>query len=273
MTAAQDIPYLQTDSGPVLARLYRPQSPNGAAVVSVHGGRWVSQDRLTNAVIDEALAAAGVAVMALDFRMPPLVRYPVPVSEINFAIRWLKQHANELGASADRVGAVGTSSGGHQIMLNALRPRDARYAALAGDGGHGAELAFAVACWPVLDPLARYRMAKERKMELHVKSHDAYWPDEAAMAEGNPQLILERGEAVKLPPVLLIQGMADTTVLPEMTARFAATYRARGGEATLETYAAQPHTFITNSPDIPESCAAIKMIEQFVVREGQKIRT
>ena len=175
---------------------------NGAAVVSVHGGRWVSQDRLTNAVIDRALAAAGVVVMALDFRMPPVVRYPVPVSEINVAIRWLKQHAAEFGAAPALVGGIGTSSGGHQIMLNALRPRDPRYSAIKLPGGEklDASLAYVVACWPVLDPLARYRMAKERKMDLHVQSHDAYWPDEAAMGEGNPQLILDRGEAVRLPP-------------------------------------------------------------------------
>src|SRR6478672_10183739 len=112
----QDILYLQTDSGPVLARLYRPRQPTGAAMVSVHGGRWVSQDRLTNAVIDRALAEVGVTVMALDFRMPPAVRYPIPVAEINFAIRWLKQHAKDFGVAVARIGGIGTSSGGHQIM-------------------------------------------------------------------------------------------------------------------------------------------------------------
>jgi acetyl esterase/lipase len=109
-------------------------------------------------------------------------------------------------------------------------------------------------------------------MELHVQSHDAYWPDEAAMEEGNPQLILSRGEPVNLPPVLLIQGTADTTVLPAMTERFAETYRSRGGDAMLQTFAGQPHTFMTNNPDIPESRAAIEVIKQFVRRQTQRLR-
>src|SRR4051812_23338214 len=127
---AEDIAYHETSDGPLLARIYRQEGGDRRpAVVSVHGGRWTTQSRLTNGVIDRALAAADVVVMAVDFRMPPAVRYPVPVAEINLAVRWLKQHANEFGATAAGVGGIGTSSGGHQIMLNALRPRDPRYAA------------------------------------------------------------------------------------------------------------------------------------------------
>jgi acetyl esterase/lipase len=268
---AEDTSYHQTSAGPLLARLYRRRDgSHQPAVVSVHGGRWTTQSRLTNEVIDRALAAAGIVVMAVDFRMPPAVRYPVPVAEINLAIRWLKRHAAEFGAAADLVGGIGTSSGGHQIMLNALRPHDPRYRALelADASGIDAELGYVVACWPVLDPLARYRMAKARSMEVHVQAHDAYWPDEAAMGEGNPQLILERGETVGMPPLLLIQGTGDIIVPPEMTDRFADVYRSRGGEVTLEKFDGQPHTFITNTPAAPASIAAIRSIGQFILRKA-----
>jgi acetyl esterase/lipase len=39
--------------------------------MEVHGGAWIGNDRLTNVDIDQALAASGVVVMAVDFRMPP----------------------------------------------------------------------------------------------------------------------------------------------------------------------------------------------------------
>ena len=270
----EDVRYLQTPSGELLARLYRPTgSGTFPAVISVHGGRWVSQSRLTNEVIDRALAEAGVVVMAVDFRMPPAARYPEPVADINFAIRWLKDAAPRWGSQPALVGAVGTSSGGHQTMLNALRPRDPRYAATARPGSEAtAELAYVVACWPVLDPLARYRMAKQKNMELHIKSHDAYWPDEAAMAEGNPQAIVERGETGALPPLLLIQGTSDTIVPPEMTERFAASYRAAGGAVTLETFAGMPHTFITKEPDAAESRRATSCLTRFVLDQAARIR-
>jgi len=262
----EDIVYLTTPTGPLLARLYVPAGEGPfPAVVSVHGGRWVSQSRLTNEVIDRALAEAGIVVMAVDFRMPPEARYPQPVGDINFAVRWLKREAQRLHSDPALVGGIGTSSGGHQIMLNALRYDDPRYAALPLEGfGASADLAFAVACWPVLDPLARYHMALRKNMELHIQSHHAYWPDEAAMAEGNPQLILERGESRALPPLLLIQGTADTTVPPEMTRRFFETFRDSGGNATLDLFEGKPHTFITHEPDATESRAARAGIVRFV---------
>jgi acetyl esterase len=269
----EDAAYRTTPSGELLARLYCPAGDGPfPAVVSVHGGRWVSQSRLTNEVIDRALAEAGIVVMALDFRMPPDARYPEPVADINCAIRWLKQSAKRFGSEASLVGGLGTSSGGHQTMLNALWPDDPRYAAIALPGAAtDASLAYVIACWPVLDPLTRYKMVKQKNMEVHIKSHDAYWPDEASMGEGNPQLIVEHGKARALPPVLLIQGTGDNIVPAEMTQRFAETYRARGGSATLKTFAGKPHTFITNEPDALESREAIEDIKTFVLGQARRI--
>jgi acetyl esterase len=271
---ADDVVYCSTANGPLIARMYLPDGKGPfTALVSVHGGRWVSQTRLTNEVIDRALAEAGAVVMAVDFRMPPVGRYPQPVADINFAIRWLKQAATRLRLDPAWVGGIGTSSGGHQIMLNALRPRDHRYTEIELPGcDAGADLAYVVACWPVLDPLARYHMALRKNMERHIESHRAYWPDEAAMAEGNPQMILDRGETASLPPLLLIQGGADTTVPPEMTERFAATYRRSGGSVALETFAGKPHTFITREPESPESRDACAAIVRFVKTQKPVVR-
>ena len=69
-----------------------------------------------------------------------------------------------------KVGGLGTSSGGHLLLLNALRPRDARYTAHALPGTD-AGLAFAIACWPVADPLARYRAVQQRGNDRLVDAH------------------------------------------------------------------------------------------------------
>ena len=263
----EDVEYLRHPSGPLLARIYRPkEAPSGAALVSVHGGRWTRETRLTNAAIDEALARDGNVVMAIDFRMPPDARYPDCVADINFAVRWLKRNARDLGARADLVGGIGTSSGGHQLMLCAMRPHDSRYAAsrLAGSAQVDATLAFAIACWPVLNPLARYEMAKAKAMADHVAAHDAYWPSVDAMAEGNPQLILDRGEPAQLPPTLLIQGTADTILPTDMADNFATAYRKAGGILDLRKFEGQPHTFITKDPGSQASLQAIEHIKAFV---------
>lgn len=261
----EDVAYLAHPTGPLLARIYRPRgAAPRAALVSVHGGRWTRETRLTNAPIDAALARDGNLVMALDFRMPPLARYPECVADIHFAIRWLKRRAHDFGTRAERVGGVGTSSGGHQLMLIALRPRDSRYAALPDGEPFDAALAFAILGWPVLDPLARYEMAKAKGMSEHIAAHDAYWPTLEAMAEGNPQRILARGEATALPPTLLIQGTGDVILPADMAGNFAAAYRKAGGTLTLRLFENEPHTFITKDPSSAASRAAIEAMQQFV---------
>jgi acetyl esterase/lipase len=256
----------------LLARLYRPRGSGPfPAVVGVHGGAWTSGDRTNNAVIDQAVAAAGAVVLALDFRIAPRWRYPASVADVNFGIRWLKGHAAQFDTRADWVGAVGSSSGGQQMLLNALRPRDPRYAAATAPdlAGVDAEIGYAVACWPIADPLARYHMAKTRGNERLVQAHHDFFGTEDAMRDGNPQLILERGEKVSLPSLLVLQGTKDDNVTPDMAQRFAAAYRAASGRVVLETFADQPHTFVTKEPTSAASVRAIELIRRFVARRGQ----
>ena len=258
----EDVTYLSHASGPLLARLYRPAGVPKAALVSLHGGRWIGESRLTNAIIDTALAASGVLVMAVDIRKPPVARYPAPIADVNFAIRWLKANC---GLPAAKIGGMGTSSGGHQIMLAAMRPKDPRYAALPLAGGGDASLAFVILGWPVIDPLARFRYAVAGNKAPYLEAHEAYWASsEAEMAEGNPQLILERGEPAPLPPVLLLQGTKDEALPAGMADRFAAAYHRAGGRLDLVKFEGAPHTFITKSPGSPDSDEGIRRIVQFV---------
>jgi acetyl esterase len=264
---AEDLEYGRIGGAPLLARLYRPRGVTGfASIVEVHGGAWTGNDRLANAAIDQVIAAAGTAVLALDFRLAPASSYPASVADINLGIRWLKANIARFGGDASRVGGLGTSSGGHQLWLNVLRPRDPRYSAakLAGAEDADASLGFVVVCWPISDPVARYRMARETGNERLVKNHDAFFLTEAVMAEANPQTILENGEARNLPPALLIQGTADANVTPDMADRFAAAYTKAGGRITLRKFEGQPHTFIPQNPTSPASVEALGLITDFI---------
>src|SRR5215469_1464370 len=269
---AEDLEYARVDGTPLLARLYRPRGVTGfASVVDVHGGAWVANDRLQNAAIDQVIAAAGTAVLALDFRLAPASPYPASVADINLGIRWLKANIAKWGGDASRVGGLGTSSGGHQLWLNVLRPHDPRYAAmkLAGAEDVDASLGFVVVCWPISDPVARYKMARETGNERLVKNHDVFFLNEAAMAEANPQTILESGEARNLPPCLLIQGTADANVTPDMADKFVAAYTKAGGKITLRKFEGEPHTSISLNPTKPASIEAMGLITDFIRAQTQ----
>ena len=270
----EDLEYARPDGAPLLARLYKPRGPGPfPGVVEVHGGAWIGNDRLTNAPIHHPLAESGVVVMAIDFRMPPGAMYPASIRDINAAVRWLKANAEQYGARADLVGLLGTSSGGHQAMLSALRPIDPLFVPEAVENGApDASVAFVALCWSVLDPLARYRMVQDKGIQRLVDAHHAYWPSLEAMAEGNPQLILERGDPSERPPVLLLQGTRDDNLTPDMADRFAGAYRAAGGEITLEKFEGEPHAFIGKDPTSPASVRAIEMIKAFVRERASGIR-
>jgi acetyl esterase/lipase len=263
----EDLEYGKVGDTPLLARLYRPHGITGfASVVDVHGGAWVANDRTQNAAMDQVIAAAGTAVLALDFRLAPASPYPASVADINLGIRWLKANIARFGGDPSRVGGLGTSSGGHQLWLNVLRPRDPRYARvkLAGAENIDASLGFVVVCWPISDPVVRYNMARETGNERLVKNHDAFFLTEAVMAEANPQTIVESGEVRNLPPALLIQGTADANVTPDMADRFVDAYTKADGRITLRKFEGEPHTFIGQNPTSAASVAALGLITNFI---------
>jgi len=270
----EDIPYRRRPDGgePLLARLYRPARGTGPfpAVVEVHGGAWTGSDRLNNAAIATEFAREGIVTLSLDFRMPPEAPYPASLADINYGVRWMKAHAAAFGCRADKVGLFGTSSGGHQVLLAALRPRDPRYAALTLEEAPDVDagVAFVISGWGVLDPLLRYRLARERGDAKMIASHDAFWRTEAAMEEGTPAAVLERGEAQAVPPALVFQGDADEWVPNEAAERLARAWRQAGGQMELALFPGEGHTFMRERPEAPNSLQAMAMVKAFIHAHG-----
>jgi acetyl esterase/lipase len=228
-------------------RLFRPAASRPHPVVlDLHGGAWNKGDLGGCQARCEYIAATGIAMAAIDFRQAA-DGYLATMADINYAVRWLKAHAGEHGLDPDRVGITGQSSGGHLAMLSAMRPHDPRYGAQALPGVDATVRCVGMT-WPVINPLSRYNHAKRARASGDgwvgdiPERHDIYWKDEAAMAEGNPMLALERGETLATPPALWVQGRPDIVHdyrdpdsprdlnEPE---RFAANYRDAGGDIEI----------------------------------------
>jgi acetyl esterase len=274
----EDVEYLRHGDKALLARVYKPRGTGPfPVVVDLHGGAWCKKDRFADEGTDAPLAKSGVVVVALDFRMPPDGKYPDSVADINYAIRWCKANAAKLSADPNRVGVLGVSSGGHQAMLTAMRPRDPRYAAipLPGNAQVDASVKAVVLCWPVIDPLGRYRYAKNMKEEgKHLKQaeewmacHEKFWADENEMAEGNPTQALVRGEKVEMPPVLYLQGTADLAHPKANREQFISSYQKAGGRVEAHLFEGVGEAFITNDPTSPQAIDALDKVVDFVHRE------
>jgi acetyl esterase/lipase len=268
----REVEYLKIGGASLFARVFQPQGPGPfPAVVDVHGGAWTEGDRFGNDAINMPLARRGIAVVSIDYRMPPLGVYPSSVQDVNYAVRWLKANAGRFGTTPDRVGVLGTSSGGHLAVLAALKPFDARYSALPAQGDLDARVAFCLALWPVICPYTRYRdVVLARSVDATPDRAGAgtkqmqYWGTQDAMAEGSPVLALERGDAIERPAILYIQNPTDRLHPLESAVRFAQDYRTRGGALEMHLVEGEKYNLVRTEPDSREARRALERMVAFI---------
>jgi acetyl esterase len=262
-----DVTCRHDEEGSRPVRIYQPEGTGPfAALLDVHGGAWTGGSYTDNERIDLSLARSGLVVAAVSCRQAPKYTYPSQVADVHYASRWLKAHAHDFNAEAGSVGGLCASSGGHTMILSAMRPLDPRYGTLALPEAVNvrATPSYIIAAWPVLDPYARYLFAKEKGLTHLVEATESYFLTHDAMKEGNPLLILERGEPADLPPMLIIQGLADNNVPLSTLERFVEIYRAIGGVVEVELFQDMPHVFACKPG--PQSDRALEIMKNFISR-------
>lgn len=268
-----EVEFRKTPKRTLMARIYQPQGTGPfPTLLDLHGGAWNNKDRMANVPMDEAIARAGMLVVAVDLTLAPEAPYPASVQDANYAVRWLKHMAREWNGDPAILGVLGSSSGGHIAQLLGMRPRDKRYNAhpLAAAPNLDATLAYVATRSPISDPHARYQQAVKMKREDMMKKSNTYFNPPELVHEGNPQEILERKEKVSLPPMLIMQGGADDNVIPPIQEKFAATYRAAGGECQLEVFDGCEHEWIAKPG--PQTDRAHEMVKAFIARQLNALR-
>ena len=72
-----ELEYRNDGTQPWKATIYQPEGSGPfPALLDVHGGAWNRGDRSADEVMNRALAASGIVVAAVDFRLAPA--HPVP---------------------------------------------------------------------------------------------------------------------------------------------------------------------------------------------------
>jgi acetyl esterase/lipase len=234
-------------------------SPGGRAVplvVFLHGGGWRVGSRHqvgpAYAGADPGpfarIAAAGIAVASVDYRLTGEARWPAPLHDAAAAVRFVRHRAGELGVDPDRVAVWGESAGGHLAALLGVAGDDVRGTL----GADGSSRVAAVAAW--------YTPSDLRALPADAGTDpDAADTREAAMlgaplsarpdlaAQASPVAHVESAPG-PLPPFLLLHGDDDHFVPTAQSVRFAGVLTAAGADVVLHRYAGADHLWL-GSPD------------------------
>ena len=269
---ASEVEFRRNRAGRMLmARIYRPDGAGPfPTLLDLHGGAWNTKDRRAEEPMDRALAASGILVVAIDLTLAPEAPYPACVQDANYGVRWLKWKAPSMGGDASRLGIYGSSSGGHVAELLAMRPRDARYSAipLAEAPPTDAAVAYVAMRSPISDPLARFQNAERLKRDSMITNNRTFFVPWETITEANPQMILDRREPVTLVPMLIMQGALDDNVLPSVQEKFAASYKAAGGDCQYELFEGCEHEWVAKPG--PQTDRAREMVKAFIARQLTK---
>lgn len=107
------------------ARLYAASGQELPVLLYLHGGGFTIGSLETHDSLCRQLAQrAGVALLALDYRLAPEHPFPAAVEDACGALRWLFGHAQTLGLDPRRVAIGGDSAGATLSAVAAIVARD-----------------------------------------------------------------------------------------------------------------------------------------------------
>ena len=241
---------------PLELDLYLTASPAGPVpvVVHVHGGGWRRGSRRhpLPALGDgfyQGLAASGIAVAAVDYRLSGEARYPAAVDDVRAAVAWARSALPGYGVTPGPLVLWGDSAGGHLALLTALTGTGLTGTQLDNTGldntGLGNTGVDGVVAWfPVTDLTAMPGDDPGTREALFLGAPPSRVPDLARAA--SPITHVHAGA----PPVLLMHGDSDTMVPADQSIRLAAALTDAGATATLELVPGASH-FWDGAADVP----------------------
>lgn len=253
-------------AGPVRLRLTAPAPATTGggplpALVYLHGGGWVTGSLFSHGHLCRALAlTAGLAVVAVDYRLAPEHPFPAPLDDAEAATRWVVDQAAALGIDPARVSIGGDSAGGALAAAVARRLRDQG----------GPPLAAQLLVYPATDAdfdTPSYLAFAEGYMLTRAAMiwyWDQYLPDPARRADPDAApLRADRFEG--LPPAVVITAEYDP-LRDEGEA-----YARRLADASVTTrllrYDGMIHGFLRRyrlldrgRPALEETCAALRAL-------------
>lgn len=123
MPAAQTVTYRRIGDTALQMDVYTPEAGAGLrpGVLFIHGGGWSGGNRSQFTWHAQELAKAGFVTASASYRLAPAHPYPAALDDCQAAMRWLRKHAEALRLDPARLGAFGSSAGGHLVACLGVR--------------------------------------------------------------------------------------------------------------------------------------------------------
>jgi len=200
--------------------------------VFVHGGGFHSGDKADiNPEFLNALASAGYAVASVNYQLAPLAKYPTQFEDVECALRFLHYNAQVYGINGSEMFAFGTSVGGEMVALAALI---------------GSHSVFNVG--PYLNESSSIVAGVDLFGPADLISCGCF-SNVTTMVFGNNQTLMRLASPMNYirqnaPPLLLIQGMNDSTVPMSQAVEFYNALAAAGDRTQLIMVQNMGHMFV-----------------------------
>ncbi len=225
--------------GEITVRVYKPAGMGPHPVlVFYHGGGWVIGDLYTHDGICRSIVNAdGCAVAAVDYRLAPEFKYPVPVEDSYAGLLWVVANATRLGLDPARIAVGGDSAGGNLAAVMTLLARDRR----------GPRLLLQILVYPVTNYDFNTASYRENATGFVLTTEDMRWFWRHYLAreeQGREPLAspLLAKSLADLPPALVITAGCDP--LRDEGEAYAARLRDSGVAVTLTQYPGMFHGFL-----------------------------
>lgn len=254
-----DVVYGRAADRNLLMDVHHPKHPKGVGVISIAGSAWradeggntepLKEQRGYVEAYVEPLVAAGYTVFSLNHRGAPPYPYPAAVEDTQRAVRFVRHHAEEFGVAADRLGAVGFSSGANLVSLLGVGDGHGRADAPDPVDRESSKVQCVVGLATPAD-LSRLRMDLVGPY-LGAESRPAADVDDRSIGrvslEASPVTHVTAEDA----PTLLVHGERDRTVPSSQSVLFEQRLRESGVEVKLVLLEDQAHPIAPSAGEPP----------------------
>lgn len=246
--------YKKTDQGDLHLNIFKPAdwkpSDSRPAVVFFFGGGWRSGNPSQFEPHCRYLASRGMVACAAEYRIKSK-HDTTPfecVADGKSAVRWIREHAAELGIDPKRIVAGGGSAGGHVAACTGT---------VTGfdEPNENKKISSVPNAMALFNPV--------------VDTTETGW-------KGGPQQLGERCKEISpihfvrkgTPPTIIFHGTGDTTVLFENVERFTDQMKQKGNRCELIAYPDQPHGFFNLSRNKKNYEDTIVKLDAFLTSLG-----